>query len=391
MGMKISFLAVLLVVLFTSCPNLFPVIPSDSPTVTGILFDDQNGNNLKDTGETGLFGWTIYNDANNNGVLDAGEFKTSTTANGSYSLQVPEGALHIRHLMNLGFNSSQAVNVTEVQVNPQIVGGTNAANGAYPFMVAMLHTSQTDPNQAQFCGGSLIAPHWVLTAAHCMVNTDNNGNFVSFVQASSVDVMLGSNRLENPVTRIQATQILVHPNYDTHTQDFDMALVKLISNSSLATVQPLLPSEIALAGVGTSSKVIGWGNQSSTTNNYPIDLKEANVPIVAQSTCSAAYTGITARMICAGFAKGGIDSCQGDSGGPLLVSSGLAGVWRQTGVVSFGNGCALPNFPGVYTRVSEFNTYLEAQLGRGASAVQEVTGVKSQTMSGVSFAVRQAP
>jgi secreted trypsin-like serine protease len=112
---------------------------------------------------------------------------------------------------------------------------------------------------------------------------------------------------------------------------------------------------------------------------------------VAQNTCSSAYTGISARMICAGFAKGGIDSCQGDSGGPLLVSSGLTGVWRQAGVVSFGEGCALPNYPGVYARVSEFNAYLEAQLGRGTSAVQDVTGVKTQTLSGVSFAVRQAP
>jgi secreted trypsin-like serine protease len=396
MGMKIPILAVIVVALFTSCPEIFPVIPTDSPIVTGILFDDQNGNSLKDTGETGLFGWTIYNDANNNATLDAGELKTSTNSSGAYSLQVPEGALHVRHLMNLGFNDSKAVNVSaEPQVDPRIVGGQNAANGAYPFMVALLTATQPDPNQAQFCGGSLIAPHWVLTAAHCIVESANtNGIPTSFKLAENVDVMLGSNRLENPVTKIRAAQILVHPNYDANSQDYDMALIKLSSNSSLATVQPVLPSEVALAATGTSAKVIGWGNQSSTTNSYPIDLKEATVPIVAQNTCATNYMnngGITARMICAGFAKGGIDSCQGDSGGPLLVSSGLPGVWRQAGVVSFGEGCALPNFPGVYTRVSEFNAYLEAQLGRGTSAVQEVTGVKTQTLTGVSFAVRQAP
>ncbi len=391
--MKISLLLLLMIALLTSCPDPTPIVPPDVTTVTGILFDDQNGNNLKDATDTGLFGWTIYNDTNNNATLDAGEFKTSTNSSGAYSLAVSPGALHIRHLMNLGFNSSQAVNLSDTnQVDPRIVGGTNAANGAYPFMVALLNATQPDPYQGQFCGGSLIAPHWVLTAAHCIVQSaDANGVPSTFLLASSLDVMLGSNRLENPVTTIRAAQILVHPNYNAKTQDNDMALVKLSSNSSLATVQALLPSDLALAGVGKTAKVIGWGNQSSTTNSFPIDLKEANVPIVAQSTCSAAYTGISARMICAGFAKGGIDSCQGDSGGPLLVSSGLAGVWRQAGVVSFGEGCALPNFPGVYTRVSEFNSYLEAQLGRGVAAVQDVTGVKTQTLSGVSFAVRQTP
>jgi secreted trypsin-like serine protease len=395
MGMKISLLAVLLVALFTSCPSLFPVVPPDAAIVTGVLFDDQNGNGVKDGTDAGLFGWTIYNDANNNSILDAGEFKASTTANGSYSMPVAAGALHVRHLMNLGFSSSQAVNVTESQVDPRIVGGTNAVNGAYPFMVAMLNASAADPNKGQFCGGSLIAPHWVLTAAHCIVQSaDVNGTPTSFRLPSSVDAMLGSNRLENPVTRIRAAQILVHPNYNANTQDYDMALVKLTSDSSQETVQPLLPSEVVLAGTGASAKVIGWGDQAYLSGNYPIDLKEANVPIVDPGTCNTNYKnqgGITARMICAGFAKGGIDSCQGDSGGPLLVSSGLTGVWRQAGVVSFGEECALPNYPGVYSRASEFNSYLEAQLGRGVSAVQNVTGVKTQTLGGVSFAVRQTP
>jgi secreted trypsin-like serine protease len=362
--------------------------------VNGRIFQDVNGNGVQDAGELGLPGWTVYNDANNNGQYEIGETATTTCKNGNYALEgVPDSNLKIRHVMNLGYSSSQAVNLTANEaVKPFIVGGQPAPEAAYPFMVAMLRASQPDPNNGQFCGGSLIAPHWVLSAAHCVVKSwDANGTPTDFLQTSELDIMLGSNRLENPVTRIRAAQIIVHPNYNAITQDYDIALVKLSSDSSLATIQPLSPSEIALAATGSSARVIGWGNQSSTVDNYPIDLKQANVPIVDQNTCNAAYTGISARMICAGFPQGGIDSCQGDSGGPLLVSSGLAGVWRQAGLVSFGEGCALPKFPGVYTRVSEFNTYLETQLGRGLASQHDIGLQTGQTLNGISFAVRQTP
>jgi secreted trypsin-like serine protease len=387
--MKVVLLLGLVATIFTACPEV--IVITDTATITGILFEDQNSNGIKDPSDAGLAGWTIYNDSNNDNILDAGELRVVTNASGSYSIQPGVGTLHIRHLMNLGFDSSLAVNATNWATDPRIVGGQNAALGAYPFMVALISASATDPYQGQFCGGSLIAPHWVLTAAHCIVKTfDINGVPLTFLTASSLDVMLGSNKLANPVTRIRAAQIIVHPNYNANTQDFDMALIKLSNNSSLSTVQPLLAIDAALAATGKNGRIIGWGDQASGANNFPVDLKEANVPIVAQNTCSAAYTGISARMICAGFPQGGIDTCQGDSGGPLLVSSG-AGVWRQAGVVSFGEGCALPNLPGVYTRLTEFNAYLEAQLGRGLSAVQNLTGVKGQTQTGVSFAVHQTP
>jgi secreted trypsin-like serine protease len=364
--------------------------------VSGLIFHDTNGNGLQDSGELGLPGWTVYSDLNQNAQYDLGEPATATCANGSYALDVPDDNITLRHVMNLGYASSQAVNVVAgAQVKPFIVGGQPAPEGAYPFMASLVHSSASNPYSGAFCGGSLIAPNWVLTAAHCMyIGQDINGKYI-YLKPSDVDVVLGTNRLENPVTRISATRIVVHPNYNHDTNDYDISLIQLSSSVNFPTVQPLLPLQSSLSNVGVNATVIGWGDQSWDARNYPIDLHEAVVPISDQMQCKTAYTDpdnpaneITGRMICAGYPQGGIDACQGDSGGPLLVSSGIPGLWLQTGIVSFGEKCAIPNYPGVYTRVSEFNDFLDAQIGRGTASEHDISLLTGQTKEGASFAVR---
>ena len=117
--------------------------------------------------------------------------------------------------------------------------------------------------------------------------------------------------------------------------------------------------------VGSSLTVMGWGNQSTTGEEFPDRLFQVEVPLVSNQQCANNYapggTTITENMICAGFKQGGKDSCQGDSGGPLLYQ--LNGTWQQVGIVSFGEGCAQPDFPGVYARVEKYNDWVSQQIG----------------------------
>ena len=240
---------------------------------------------------------------------------------------------------------------------PLIVGGEAAAVGELPWQVAVYPGPY-------LCGGTLITPQWVVTAAHCVI--DDNG---ATLAPSEIDVVAGEyNRNQNDGTEQQrgVSTVIVHPDYNPSSDDSDIALLRLASPVTLGPsvgIVPLVssPAHDALVAPGVSSLVSGWGATSEGGSSAAI-LQKVRVPIVSNATCDAAYGGgITANMLCAGLAEGGKDSCQGDSGGPLVVPDGSG--WRLAGVVSFGNGCARPNFYGVYTRISSFTAWIASQVG----------------------------
>uniref|UniRef100_A0AAR2L979 Peptidase S1 domain-containing protein n=1 Tax=Pygocentrus nattereri TaxID=42514 RepID=A0AAR2L979_PYGNA len=194
--------------------------------------------------------------------------------------------------------------------------------------------------------------------------------FFFSITASQVTVYLGDQSLSNQgsntnvVTR-SVSKLIIHPDYSSSTHDNDLALLKL--SSSVTFTNFITPICLAAAGSkffnGTLTWVTGWGNTASGVSlPSPKTLQEVQIPVVGNRKCNCLYGvgAITDNMVCAGLLAGGKDSCQGDSGGPLV--SKQSGVWVQAGIVSFGIGCAQPNFPGVYTRVSQYQDWINQQI-----------------------------
>uniref|UniRef100_A0AAQ6IV37 Peptidase S1 domain-containing protein n=1 Tax=Anabas testudineus TaxID=64144 RepID=A0AAQ6IV37_ANATE len=228
-------------------------------------------------------------------------------------------------------------------LNTKIVGGQVASPGSWPWQVSLQISG------SHFCGGSLINNQWVMTAAHCF--------------GSSVTVVLGLQTQSGSNPNSQSRKIakgIMHPSYNSQTNDNDIYLLQLASPVTFTNY--ILPICLAASGStfynGTNSWVTGWGTTSKSSNRFV----EVEVPIVGNRQCNCDYGvgSITNNMMCAGLSAGGKDSCQGDSGGPMVSKQGS--YWIQSGIVSFGDGCALPNFPGIYTRVSQYQSWINSMI-----------------------------
>lgn len=233
-----------------------------------------------------------------------------------------------------------------------IVGGRPAPAGAWPWQIALLR------NGSFICGGSIVHRQWIATAAHC----------VEGQEPSAFQVLVGTNNLNSGGRRIAVTGVIVHPNYDSDTEDSDIALLNLAQTVSQRAVVPITPrQERNFAAPGTNATITGWGR---TTEGGQISqrLMQARVPIRTPAYCRNRYgsSSITQRMLCAGLNRGGVDSCQGDSGGPLVVQNNR-GRWMLAGITSWGIGCARPGQPGVYTRVSQFSKWIKDRINQVAN------------------------
>ncbi|MEM7802386.1 MAG: serine protease, partial [Chloroflexota bacterium] len=240
---------------------------------------------------------------------------------------------------------------------PDIVGGQNADPGEYPWQALVI----AGPF---LCGGSLVEAGWVLTAAHCVYDFDEN-----LINADDITVFLGeydrsSESNDGTEQKIEVSQVIPYPDYRPGYHEHDIALLKLssLANTSSPAVGPIPLNSDRSISPSTLATVTGWG-QLVLNGENPSILQEVQVPIVPNQTCNIAYGGsITASMICAGEEEGGKDACLGDSGGPLVIPDGQNS-FKHAGIVSFGIGCADPRYPGVYTRTSTYFTWLINTMG----------------------------
>lgn len=224
-----------------------------------------------------------------------------------------------------------------------VVGGTTTTTAAYPFMMQI-----TDAAQNQFCGGTLVAPTKVVTAAHCMAGET----------ASGIRVVGGRTFLDGTDgTVARVARIWVDPDYTDATEGDDVAVLTLATPMPYTPAKYVAPSDTSVYAAGTSARILGWG--TTAENGGPSDqLRTATVPVVSDASCKTSYGSdfVQSDMVCAGYTSGGVDTCQGDSGGPLLIGGVLAGI------TSWGEGCAEAGYPGVYTRLTTFSSLVTEQV-----------------------------
>ena len=241
---------------------------------------------------------------------------------------------------------------------PNIVGGNTAADGEFPFLVRLYVTIS---GATYLCGGSLLSDTWVITAAHCLEGAS----------ASGISIRAGSNQKSSGGEVISATHLFVHPDYDNSTLDNDIALIELsaaVSAPNTGTISRLTTNEASAMPEGSTVWVAGWGTtsfQGSGTEN----LLKVSVDVSYRDTCATNSDyfdyELTNNMLCAGVPGGGQDACQGDSGGPLFRFSGNK-TWLA-GIVSWGQGCALADYPGVYTRVANYDNWITQTINADGS------------------------
>lgn len=275
-------------------------------------------------------------------------------------------------------------------ISQRVVGGESTSPGKTPWMGSLVY------NGNHVCGVSVISRTCLATAAHCLNGKD----------PTKLSVVLGTvnltsqTRVTDSVTRVEidVKNVTLYPNYNDKNYAGDLAMLELKKPINFTSnILPIcLPGPNQNFPDGMMCSLTGWGSISEGVSlPSPYTLQEVKLPLINAETCDQMflakygnmYTPGTIRSdnICAGYANQRKDGCQGDSGGPLACQVG--DTWFLVGIVSWGVGCATPGIPGVYTKVSNFTTWMveHCELNDIFTKKINTTTVKTATFSTAKF------
>ncbi|KAL0267931.1 UNVERIFIED_CONTAM: hypothetical protein PYX00_010062 [Menopon gallinae] len=261
-----------------------------------------------------------------------------------------------------GLNQTDYTQVCGRRIYPQarVVGGEKSTFGKWPWQISLRQWRTS--TYLHKCGAALLNENWAITAAHCVEN----------VPPSDLLLRLGEHDLstEDEPFGFQERRVQIvasHPQFDPRTFEYDLALLRFYEPVKFQpNIIPVCVPEDNTNFVGQTAYVTGWGRLYED-GPLPSVLQEVSVPVINNTLCENMYRSagyiehIPEIFICAGWKKGGFDSCEGDSGGPMVIQRPDKR-WLLAGVISWGIGCAEPNQPGVYTRISEFREWIHQIL-----------------------------
>ncbi|XP_011190863.2 trypsin 3A1 [Zeugodacus cucurbitae] len=246
-------------------------------------------------------------------------------------------------------------NITDA-LEARIINGQRVTIDQYPYLVAIRIWGRFK------CGGSIISRSVVLTAAHCLAVEKDARNY---------SIIYGQTDIEGATTNIiQVKSFTMHPQYDNINMDYDAGMLFLTKDIPFGQRAQCIKLAVNGARPGRRVTIAGWGK---TQAGVVGDLHAVHVNVISPLRCTTMYKNmlkITSRMLCAGVSQGGKDACKGDSGGPLVAAN------EQVGICSYGFGCGLKGYPGVYSNVVVLRNWILNHVDIRCSVTKAVSSSK---------------